>query len=252
VIRARYPMPDDIAKALKAAGLRQQYDGRPNYQRNDCIGWIDRARTAKTRAKALLKCSTNWSAAASIYEDATPGERPEGMRSKCSTVSLVDQFGRSMNSAWLETTAMYAVAGLQPIKSGSIELFGRPLVGRSPEEISREGLALVPQGRRIFKSLTVQENLDVARGRGNATRSTCSLALSRHLRRLRSMITFNERGSHPIRRGRGRSDSAKEQSVVHTVRGDVGATQPPLWGVCRQEVRIQANRDDRRRFRLRT
>jgi uncharacterized protein YdeI (YjbR/CyaY-like superfamily) len=48
-------MPDDVAKALVAAGLRQLYDTRPNYQRNDYIGWIDRARTAKTRANRIAQ-----------------------------------------------------------------------------------------------------------------------------------------------------------------------------------------------------
>jgi AcrR family transcriptional regulator len=55
VTRIRYPMPDDVAKALTAARLRQQYDARPNYQRNDYIGWIDRARTAKTREKRIAQ-----------------------------------------------------------------------------------------------------------------------------------------------------------------------------------------------------
>jgi uncharacterized protein YdeI (YjbR/CyaY-like superfamily) len=55
VIRPRHPMPDDVAKALKAAGLRRQYDARPNYQRNDFIGWIGRARTAQTRTKRLAQ-----------------------------------------------------------------------------------------------------------------------------------------------------------------------------------------------------
>jgi uncharacterized protein YdeI (YjbR/CyaY-like superfamily) len=48
-------MPDDVTKALRAAGLRRQYDARPNYQRNDYIGWIDRARTVKTRAKRVAQ-----------------------------------------------------------------------------------------------------------------------------------------------------------------------------------------------------
>ncbi len=55
MIRPRYPMPDDVAKALKAARLRRQYDARPNYQRNDYIGWIDRARTANTRTKRIAQ-----------------------------------------------------------------------------------------------------------------------------------------------------------------------------------------------------
>jgi uncharacterized protein YdeI (YjbR/CyaY-like superfamily) len=48
-------MPDDVAKALIAAGLRRQYDGRPNYQRNDYVGCIDRARTEKTRTRRIAQ-----------------------------------------------------------------------------------------------------------------------------------------------------------------------------------------------------
>jgi uncharacterized protein YdeI (YjbR/CyaY-like superfamily) len=55
VTRIRYPMPDDVAKALMTAGVRRRYNARPNYQRNDYIGWIDRARTAKTREKRIAQ-----------------------------------------------------------------------------------------------------------------------------------------------------------------------------------------------------
>ena len=53
--RIRYPMPDDVAKALMAAEVRRQYDVRPNYQRNDYVGWIDRARTVQTREKRIAQ-----------------------------------------------------------------------------------------------------------------------------------------------------------------------------------------------------
>jgi branched-chain amino acid transport system ATP-binding protein len=46
--------------------------------------------------------------------------------------------------------------------SGDIRLFGDPILGLPPEAISRRGVGLVPQGRRIFQSLTVLENLVVA------------------------------------------------------------------------------------------
>jgi branched-chain amino acid transport system ATP-binding protein len=65
-----------------------------------------------------------------------------------------------------KTTAMHSVVGFQPVRSGSIELFGETLLGCAPETIARRGIALVPQGRRIFRSLSVQENLAVARRRG--------------------------------------------------------------------------------------
>ena len=48
-------MPDDVAKALMTAGVRRRYNARPNYQRNDCVGWINRARTVKTREKRIAQ-----------------------------------------------------------------------------------------------------------------------------------------------------------------------------------------------------
>jgi len=46
---------------------------------------------------------------------------------------------------------------------GEIRLFGEAIGRLSPETISRKGVGFVPQGRRIFPSLTVQENLAVSR-----------------------------------------------------------------------------------------
>ncbi len=52
---------------------------------------------------------------------------------------------------------------------GSISLFGEPVAGLAPEAIARKGIGLVPQGRRVFRTLTVRENLIVAaRSRKNA------------------------------------------------------------------------------------
>jgi len=53
--------------------------------------------------------------------------------------------------------------------AAALVVFGEPIGGMSPERISRLGIGLVPQGRRIFPSLTVRENLIVARQRENAT-----------------------------------------------------------------------------------
>lgn len=54
-VRPRYPMPDDVARALASAGLRGDYDARPAYQRNDYLGWITRAARPDTRAKRLAQ-----------------------------------------------------------------------------------------------------------------------------------------------------------------------------------------------------
>ena len=50
-MRERHHMPNDIAAALKSSGLRADYNARPAYQRNDYIGWINRAKTSETRIK---------------------------------------------------------------------------------------------------------------------------------------------------------------------------------------------------------
>ena len=61
-----------------------------------------------------------------------------------------------------QTTCMNVIIGFLKPRSGDIRLFDRSIVGLAPEAISRRGVGMVPQGRRIFPSLTVHENLVVA------------------------------------------------------------------------------------------
>ena len=58
-----------------------------------------------------------------------------------------------------KSTTLNAIMGLVPIHGGEIILDGQPLGGGTPESIARRGIALVPEGRRIFGELSVQENL---------------------------------------------------------------------------------------------
>jgi branched-chain amino acid transport system ATP-binding protein len=58
-----------------------------------------------------------------------------------------------------KTTLVRSVAGLTPPRSGEVDFRGRPLRGMPPYAIAQQGIAMVPQGRRIFKSLSVRENL---------------------------------------------------------------------------------------------
>jgi len=62
-----------------------------------------------------------------------------------------------------KTTCMSAIIGFLPPRAGEVRLFGESIGRLSPEAISRKGVGFVPQGRRIFPSLTVQENLTVSR-----------------------------------------------------------------------------------------
>jgi branched-chain amino acid transport system ATP-binding protein len=66
-----------------------------------------------------------------------------------------------------KTTLIRSLMGLSPPGSGSIKLDGQQLVGLPPFAIAKRGLALVPQGRHIFVSLTVDENLTLAARNSN-------------------------------------------------------------------------------------
>ena len=66
-----------------------------------------------------------------------------------------------------KTTCMNSIIGWLRPRHGRVRLFGEPIERLSPEAISRKGIGLVPQGRRMFPTLTVKENLVVAeRGSG--------------------------------------------------------------------------------------
>ena len=64
-----------------------------------------------------------------------------------------------------KTTLIRSVMGLSPpvVRSGSVVFRGEELRGRAANEIARKGLGLVPQGRRLFPSLTTQEHLTMVR-----------------------------------------------------------------------------------------
>jgi branched-chain amino acid transport system ATP-binding protein len=68
-----------------------------------------------------------------------------------------------------KSTTLHAIMGLVPARGGDIRFGDRSLRGRAPEAIARSGIALVPEGRRLFGELTVEENLRLglaARPRG--------------------------------------------------------------------------------------
>ncbi|OSP53933.1 ABC transporter permease [Pseudoruegeria sp. SK021] len=67
-----------------------------------------------------------------------------------------------------KTTLCKAIMGLVPVASGSISFRGQSLAGLSPAEIARLGIGYVPQGRRLWKSLTVDEHLQLVARKGSA------------------------------------------------------------------------------------
>ena len=71
-----------------------------------------------------------------------------------------------------KTTCISTIIGFLKPREGQIQLFGEPIEGLNPERISHLGIGLVPQGRRIFPSLTVRENLVVAQQRRTQSASS--------------------------------------------------------------------------------
>ncbi len=58
-----------------------------------------------------------------------------------------------------KSTLLKAIAGVVTPREGSITLSGQPIAGKAPEDIARMGFSMVPEGRHVFGSLTIDENL---------------------------------------------------------------------------------------------
>src|SRR5690606_1085553 len=66
-----------------------------------------------------------------------------------------------------KSTLMNTLVGIVPARTGTISFLGKSIRGWKTEAIARSGLTLVPEGRRVFSALTVEENLRMgAHGRG--------------------------------------------------------------------------------------
>src|SRR4051794_4259485 len=117
--------------------------------------------TARSRRGTLARAALGPSRVNAFYGDS------HGLRDVSFTLregSLLALLGR--NGAG-KTTCIHSISGLIARRNGSVALFGEPIADLPPEAIARRGIGLVPQGRRVFPSLTVRENLTVAaRGKG--------------------------------------------------------------------------------------
>ncbi|SES40697.1 ABC transporter ATP-binding protein [Rhizobium sp. NFR03] len=63
-----------------------------------------------------------------------------------------------------KSSLMRTIAGVTPAASGRISFVGDDITGRAPEDIARLGFSMVPEGREVFGSLTIEENLMVGTG----------------------------------------------------------------------------------------
>ncbi|MGA2463428.1 MAG: ABC transporter ATP-binding protein [Thermodesulfobacteriota bacterium] len=83
----------------------------------------------------------------------------QGVSLKVSAGTIITLVGRNGVG---KTTLIRSIIGFTPPRSGKIIFKDIDIVGLAPEQIARAGIGLVPQGRRLFPSLTVHENLIVA------------------------------------------------------------------------------------------
>ena len=61
-----------------------------------------------------------------------------------------------------KTTTINAIVGFMRPRGGTVSVGGRDVTGKAPHRVAAAGVALVPQGRRVFADLTVRENLTIA------------------------------------------------------------------------------------------
>lgn len=78
-----------------------------------------------------------------------------------------------------KSSVLRAICGLTPPSSGEVSFEGRVVTGMAPERIARLGLALVPEGRHVFKTLTVAENLRLGEWRNGESAAVMKQALER-------------------------------------------------------------------------
>lgn len=77
-----------------------------------------------------------------------------------------------------KTTALKSILGLVPPRRGKLLLDGEDITGLPAEQIPRRGIGYVPQGRRLFKDLTVRENLEIGLMTRKSGRAVLTRALS--------------------------------------------------------------------------
>jgi branched-chain amino acid transport system ATP-binding protein len=77
-----------------------------------------------------------------------------------------------------KSSTLHAIMGAAPVAAGDIRLGGASLLGRKPEDVARSGIALVPEGRRIFGELSVEENLRLGLA-GRRSQSGAAAAVER-------------------------------------------------------------------------
>jgi branched-chain amino acid transport system ATP-binding protein len=99
-----------------------------------------------------------------------------------------------------KTTTLNAIAGVLRPSSGSIEFLGEPIGGLPPDRILRAGISLVPENRRIFGRLSVEENLKIGTT-SRADRSAADADIKRMMERFPVLGQYRDRSGAKLSGG---------------------------------------------------
>ena len=100
-----------------------------------------------------------------------------------------------------KTTVLRTIAGALPVPASAVRFDGSPVGGRPAHELVDRGIVLVPEGRRIFPSLTVEENLLIGAYRGRPGRWTLARVLAERRRQPGTNLSGGEQQMLAIGRG---------------------------------------------------
>lgn len=137
----------------------------------------------------------------------------QGVSLKVPKGSVVALLGRNGMG---KTTTIHSIMGFVPSKSGKIEFKGSSIAGLPSYKIAQAGIALIPQSKRIFPSLTVEENITIGQ------KKDISLNLDERLSRIPELFpALKQKSDH-----RGNELSGGEQQMLSFARAL--ATNPDL------------------------
>jgi len=114
----------------------------------------------------------------------------QGVALKVNAGEVVAVLGR--NGAG-KTTTVHSIIGFVPVREGRIVFQGTDVTGKPAHYIARQGIGLVPQGRRLFPELTVRENLTLAARHSNGGSFWDLEAALKHFPHLQERLNFHAR-----------------------------------------------------------
>jgi branched-chain amino acid transport system ATP-binding protein len=99
-----------------------------------------------------------------------------------------------------KSSTLHAIMGAAPVTTGTVTLGGTSLLGLRPEDVARSGIALVPEGRRIFAELSVEENLRLGLA-GRRSQAGADVAMERAYELFPAVREFRRRAAGALSGG---------------------------------------------------